>query len=254
MADSMVLGWLLLIVLWQKEGGMTMVAGGVILGLRGILKLARPELIVDHLASYALWMMGIGFVVWMFERYDVISQEFWERVAVAAQEGTGEIIKQIAVPKVTWKKILYGGIGQSRQIKNAISLQGKHFIRGFWLFLLRCRRVFLSIPLAVRVKVFIAVVFFFVLLAGTKIQMLDVVVLIFFMSGILFSWEPRISFVLAAMGLIVIPMFLIAGKNITAEVIAIHAYYFLMIGVLEEIVQMIRSSKGKYKGITVDKV
>lgn len=226
-ADTLVFGWLLLIVLWQKEGGMTMVAGVGILGLRSILKLARPDLIVDHLAHYALWMIGTGFVIWIFERYDVISQEFWERVVEAAQ---------------------------SKQIKHAMGVQGRSLIKGFWRFLLRSREVFLSIPFIVRIKIFIVLACFLLLLAGTQIQVLDVLVLIFLFSGVLFSWDPRISFGLALAGLVMTPWFLIIGKNIIAEVVVIHAYYFLLIGVLEEIVQMIRSNKGKDKGIAVDKV
>lgn len=194
-ADIVVLLWLLVVIVWQKESVMTILSGGVIGIVYVLLHFFRPELVIPHLGLYALGMVGVGFVIWLIDQYDVISKEFWNR-----------IFQEILNPA----------------------------------FFNRLRENFFGIPLSVRVRVFIILVIFVGLFIYTNTQVIDVFLVVFFVGGLFFSWNPRISFVSALGGLIVIPVFLIAKKDIIAEVVAVHVYYFLFIGVTEEIVQAVR--------------
>jgi hypothetical protein len=202
-ANLVVIGWLSGVVLWQKEGVVTMVAGGVIAGLWALVHFFRPELSVEYLRMYAYWMIGVGFMALIADRYDVVSREFWERVIVEARDW-----------RSTRDKLL-------------------QLIRNLY-------QSFVSVPLNVRVKLLLLVVIFFTTLVFTRIQLLDIFILVFFLYTILFSFDPRVHFVLALGGILLFPLFIIVKNETTAEIVAIHVYYFLVMGICGEVTLIAR--------------
>lgn len=65
---------------------------------------------------------------------------------------------------------------------------------------------------------------------------LDIIFWIFFLTGVLSGWDSRIAFTGALICLIFLPFLLILKKELSAEMVAVYAYYFLLIGVTEEMI------------------
>ena len=90
--------------------------------------------------------------------------------------------------------------------------------------------------------------FIFLLLAIAVIILLpwaiySKLIWIFLLGGIIFSWDPRISFTVAFAYLIVIPILVAVNKTASIETLAIYAYYFLLIGLVEFYIESLHRNK-----------
>ena len=68
-------------------------------------------------------------------------------------------------------------------------------------------------------------------------------IFIFFIGGLIFNWDPRISVSIGLIYIILIPILVIAKKEAAAESSAIFAFYFLIIGVIEMVIILLREKK-----------
>ncbi len=204
--DIAVLSWLLFIALWQKEGSVTVFAGLVVAMLHIAMRVFRPGIVVEHLGFYAIGMVVVGVCVALGEMYDIFSREFWVRM-VAGGEAK-------ALAKELWVKI-----------KNYLSA---------------ILHRFLAIPLHIRIKYGIIAMLFIGLLVFTEVQLLGILIWLFFLSGLLFEWDSRISFVLVLLGMLGLPFLLIGGWAVAAELVGVYSFYFFAIGIIQEIVVIYR--------------
>jgi hypothetical protein len=78
-----------------------------------------------------------------------------------------------------------------------------------------------------------------------SIGIVDFIVLAYALISILFVFESRISAVLALILLASCPFFLMFKKDSIAEIMAIYAYYFLVITVITQIAEYMKENKVK---------
>lgn len=89
--------------------------------------------------------------------------------------------------------------------------------------------------------VLILTVLFFAL--AKSIGPIDFIVLTYALASVLFIFKSRIPAVLALVLLAACPFLLMFKKDATAEVMAIYAYYFLVITVMTQIAEYIKEGK-----------
>lgn len=83
-----------------------------------------------------------------------------------------------------------------------------------------------------------SLIFYFFSLKATALWFL-------FLMFLAYKWDSRIIAVLALISLVICPFLLIADKETVAEKIAIYAYYFLVMTVILQIMELVREKKLK---------
>jgi len=94
----------------------------------------------------------------------------------------------------------------------------------------------------IKVGIIVAILIFALI---KSIGIIDFIVLTYAIASILFIFESRISAVLALVLLASCPFFLMFKKDDIAEVMAIYAYYFLVITVFTQIAEYMKENKSK---------
>jgi hypothetical protein len=78
-----------------------------------------------------------------------------------------------------------------------------------------------------------------------KAGLINALFWVFFLACLLFRLDGRISLVLGLASLVICPFLLIFKKEADAEVIAVYAYYFLVIGTILSLIEYVREERKK---------
>jgi hypothetical protein len=93
------------------------------------------------------------------------------------------------------------------------------------------------------IKILILVGIFIGLLFFSHLSIYDIFIWIFFIGGLFFAWDSRIAISIALFFLFLCPYYLIKKQDSLAEIAAIYAYYFLVIGTIEAMIEVRRANK-----------
>lgn len=75
------------------------------------------------------------------------------------------------------------------------------------------------------------------------VKLLDLAIIYFFLISALYRIESRYSFGAALALLVIIPLLLSFNNEVLAEVYAVYAYYFLVIGTILSVIEFKREEK-----------
>jgi len=258
LVGALVLIFIIASLLWKWETRVSLITGVFFIFISLIYKfIDREDLIIPHLHIFgwilvAFWLLTV-IDYWVLHWPEHITLEFYTKI----RSGTAKI-----------KPSFLGVIKLSGNIfidsKNIILFLLKRLCQ---IFLLLFKKLCQILPLLFKklyqylkiffqdvlkkcqiykillIKIAVLIIIFFLLYYFTGWKIIDIFVWLFFVFGILFPWGVQAAVGLALLLLLMCPFLLINKMIILANIFAVYAYYFLIIGVFLSIKDCILDGK-----------
>jgi hypothetical protein len=247
-------GYIVLSLFWNWEIKTNLIAGSLILIVYHLLKIARQNLIIEDLDICGWLFVGSYFAVLLLR--------YWKNFDFKYS------VKKSFVEKIKyWQKINFEFSAKKNLVKKTINFLSDKFhkISKILIFIrketIKATEKFLDFyqkkiepkPLWTKLRAAIIIFLICFLLLRTEWQIINIIIFVFFISALLFRWfwADRVFFIFALILLASCPVLLIQEKEIQAEIAAIYAYYFLVIGVILQISEFSKFSFSEIKQIFI---
>lgn len=182
-----------------------------------LLKYSRPDFDSIRLETYRWWFTGIGAVLMLRNQIE----KYWH------SKGEANIRRFLF-----WgATIILDNITISISSLRAVpAILQRQFAYHYKLF---CDRF----SFVTRIKMISFFVIALVLLFVTKWEIFVIFFALFFLSGILFHLDSRVALMGAIVCIVAALLFLFLSNKSWSETFAMYAYYFLAIGIVEQIIE-----------------
>lgn len=247
-------GYIVSSLLWNWEIKTNLTAGLFILITYYLLKIARQNLIIEDLDICGWLLVGSYFAVLLLKYWKNFGPKYSVKKSFVEKIKYRQKINfEFSAEKSSARKIIRKIEFQFHKISKILILIRKEIIKAIEKFLDFYQKKIEPKPLWTKLRVGIIIFLICFLLFRTEWQIINMVIFVFFISALLFKWfwADRAFFIFALILLASCPILLIQEKEIQAEIAAIYAYYFLVIGVILQISEFSKFSFSEIKPIFV---
>ena len=263
-------GYIVSSLFWNWEIKTNLIAGSLILITYYLLKIARQNLIIEDLDICGWLLIGSYFAVLLLKYWKNFSLKYSVKKSFVKKIKYRQKINfEFSAEKSSVRKIIRKSKFKFEFAKKSLSDKfHKIEFHKISKLLIKIRKIIIKAiakildfyqkkiepkPLWIKLRVVIIIFLIWFLLFRTEWQIINMVIFVFFISALLFRWfwADRIVFIFALILLASCPILLIQEKEIQAEIAAIYAYYFLVMGVILQISEFPKFSFSGIKPILV---
>ena len=253
-------GYIILSLFWNWEIKTNLIAGSLILIAYYLLKITRQNLIIEDLDICGWLLIGSYFAVLLLKYWKNFDFKYSEKKSFVEkikyrQKINFEFSAKKIINKNKFKFEFAEKVLSDKfyKIIKLLILIRKKTIKAAEKFLDFYQKNIEPKPLWTKLRAAIIIFLICFLLFRTEWQVINIIIFVFFISALLFRWfwADRLFFIFALILLASCPVLLIQEKEIQAEIAAIYAYYFLVIGVILQISEFSKFSFLEIKPVFV---